>query len=157
MALNATYDRPAGEAAPSDEAAASTHERHHEKPPPPPKPVADGARERGGQGGRSLGASLSEVASSAKSIVERQIDIWMTKFKIHVVHVGVVVGFMAAALGLIVVGMIFLLIGLFRILTDVFHIAPVWASLIFAGVCVILAILCCLPVLFSGNKRKHKK
>jgi len=134
MSLNATYDHPETEAAPV-EVPPSSHNGH-------PK---------------HLGTSVAQVFESARNLVDRQLDIWLTKLKMKVIHIGITAALLAVACGLVVVGLIFALIGLFKVLTDVAHIAPVWASLIFAGACMVLAALCCIPIFFSGNKKKKRK
>jgi hypothetical protein len=132
MPLNATYDRPPGEAAAFDAPSANGHQA------------------------QALAGSFGELLTTAKGLLERQVEIWLTKLKMKVIHLGMVAGLLIAAAGLIVVGLVFGLIGLFRILTDVAHIAPVWASLIFAGICVVLACACCIPIFFTGKKKDKK-
>lgn len=101
--------------------------------------------------------SIAEFVAGAKRIVERQGEIWVTQVKSAALHLGMVAGLMLAAGAFLGLGLIFLLIGLYRILTDVLHIAPVWSALIFAAACGLFAFGALVPVIFSRRKKRDAR
>jgi hypothetical protein len=114
------------------------------------------AHAENGAAGSLPAPSITEFISGAKRVAERQGEIWITQAKAAVLRAGIAAGLMLAAAALMAVGLVFLLIGLYRILTDVLHIAPVWSSLIFAAACILFAFGAMVPVIFRRRKKREK-
>jgi len=76
---------------------------------------------------------LSALTGSAMRIASLQVRMWLTQTKITVTRIAImsVASGIAALLGL--AGFIFLYVGCYRVLTDVFHFRTVWACMIFAA------------------------
>jgi hypothetical protein len=87
---------------------------------------------------RSKGG-VRRLTSSAVRLVSIQMKIWLTQVKVTAMKIGLFAGLFAAAAVLGVLAVIFLYIGLFRVLTDLVKLQPVWAFLIFGGVHLLLA------------------
>jgi hypothetical protein len=103
-------------------------------PTPPPEDRPHRSRLRPARGG------VRRLVNSLVRIVDLQYRIWLTHAKLTLqrmmLYAALFVG--AAILGLLAI--IFLYIGLFKILTDVLHVPPVWAYLIFGGLHLVIAI-----------------
>lgn len=107
----------------------------HAAPPMEPSPSSSTrSRLRPHRGG------MRRLLNSLLRIVDLQYRIWLTQAKLTlqkmVLYAILFVG--AAILGLLAI--IFLYIGLFKVLTDVVGLAPVWAYLIFGGLHLVIAI-----------------
>jgi hypothetical protein len=104
------------------------------KPSPPPMDPPPRSRLRPHRGG------MRRLLNSLLRILDLQYRIWLTQAKLTIqkmmLYAILFVG--AAILGLLAI--IFLYIGLFRVLTDVAGIAPVWAYLIFGGLHLVIAV-----------------
>ncbi|HUO07867.1 MAG TPA: phage holin family protein [Phycisphaerae bacterium] len=116
-----------------------------DRPPPsnanPPEEAgardASGEWNRANPGGRRGG--VRRLVASTVRLADLQIRIWLTQAKITVARVATFLILCAAAGVMAILGTIFLLIGLFRILTDEFGLQPVWAFLIFGGFLFVMA------------------
>ena len=82
---------------------------------------------------------MMRLLASALRVAEIQFQIFLTRAKITALRIGVFVVLGVAAILLALLAVIFLYIGAFRVLTDVVHLAPVWAYLIFGGLHLVLA------------------
>jgi hypothetical protein len=88
---------------------------------------------------RANRGGLRRLVASTVRLADLQIQIWVTQAKMTVARVAAFVILCAAAGLMAILGTIFLLIGLFRILTDEFGLQPVWAFLIFGGFLFVMA------------------
>lgn len=112
-------------------------------PSPDPAPAASpppAGEARGRSRLRPHRGGVRRLLNSALRLVDLQYRIWLTQAKLTLqrmmLYAVLFIG--AAILGLLAV--IFLYIGLFRVLTDVIGLRPVWAYLIFGGLHLVLAI-----------------
>ncbi len=90
---------------------------------------------------RANRGGLRRLISSIARLLDLQYRIWLTEAKIAVAKIVMYVVLFGAAALLGILGIIFLFIGAFHVLTDVCGLAPVWAYLIFAGVQLVLAVV----------------
>lgn len=109
-------------------AAHETHTAHEVR-----EELPQGKRPERARGG------AARVVASVMRVASLQTKIWLTQAKIATMRMVLFVALYAAAGVVGVLGIIFLYLGLFRVLTDVAGLAPVWAYLIFAGVHIALA------------------
>jgi Putative Actinobacterial Holin-X, holin superfamily III len=91
------------------------------------------------EGGRTNPGGLRRLVSSIARLTDIQLQIWLTRAKLAAFSVAFYAALFGAAAVVSILGIIFLFIGLFRVLTDVVGLAPVWAFLIFGGVQLLLA------------------
>jgi len=82
---------------------------------------------------------VRRLIASLVRLADIQTKIWLAEAKITLAKLALYVVLFGSAAILGILGIIFLLIGLFRVLTDVLGIAPVWAFLLFAGFFFLLA------------------
>ena len=107
---------------------------------PPPEGVHGGVGpSSAGTGERADRGGIRRLLASTARLADIQLKIWLTEAKITVSRIALYVALFGAAAVLATVGIVFLFIGLFRVLTDVLGVAPVWAFLIFAGFLFVLA------------------
>jgi hypothetical protein len=90
-------------------------------------------------GHEKIGTQVSEMVSSLKRISALQLSIWIKQVKNAVMRITLFAALSAVAFVFVVMAVIFLYAGVFRVLTDVLHIPTVWALLIFAGVHMVIA------------------
>jgi hypothetical protein len=103
---------------------------------------------------------VRRLLSSLLRVADLQYRIWLTHAKMTLMRMALYAGLflVAAVLGLLAI--IFLYIGAFRVLTDVLHLAPVWAYLIFGGLHLVLAVALVLigtSVLGKNDDKDEKK
>lgn len=137
-----------------------------DSPPPPPPPFSNpphspphgsnnpsppdfsaGSRPHQQRGG------VRRLLASGIRIADLQYRIWLTQAKMTVKKLALFAGLFAGAAVLGLLSIIFLFIGLFRILTDVLHIPAVWSYLIFGAVMLALA----GTLIFMGMSALNKK
>ena len=82
---------------------------------------------------------LRRLITSSTRIADLQIRIWLTQAKIAAVRVAIFAALFSLAAALAILSVVFLFIGIFRLLTDVAGIAPVWAYLIMGGFTLLVA------------------
>ncbi len=110
-------------------------------------PVADdGFDLRPNRGG------VRRLVSSIARLADIQFHIWMTEAKLAVSKIVLYVALFGAAALIAVLGVIFLFIGVFHVLTDVFGLAPVWAYLLFGGIQLAIAVTLVLIAKNALNK-----
>ena len=83
---------------------------------------------------RANRGGLRRTVASIARLVDIQYRIWLTEAKMAVARIVMYVVLFGAAALLGILGIIFLFIGAFHVLTDVIGLVPVWAYLIFAVV-----------------------
>ena len=81
---------------------------------------------------RANRGGVRRLIASTVRLADLQLKIWLTQAKITVSRIVLFVVLYAVAGVMAILGTIFLFIGLFKILTDVIGIPPVWSFLIFA-------------------------
>ena len=123
-----------------------SHEAAAGHSPTATTPFPDRRASRGGV--RRLLASLVRV-------VDNQYRIWLLQAKITLMRMALYAALFATAAVLGLLAIIFLYIGVFKVLTDVAGLAPVWAYLIYGGFHLILATVLVL-VAISILKGKAK-
>ncbi len=111
-----------------------------------------GARASGGVGG-----GLRRLVSSVARLTDIQIQIWATQAKIAAMRLVVYAALVGGASIVGILGVIFVLIGLFHVLTDVVGLAPVWAFLVFGGGQLLLAAILIGVAVSILKKRMAKK
>jgi len=107
-------------------------------------------RETASQRGRG---GVRRLIQRGLRVADLQYRIWLTQAKLtakRIVMFAILFG-IAAVLGLLAI--IFLYIGVFKVLTDVIGLAPVWAYLIYGGFHLILAGV----LVFIGASKLSKK
>ncbi len=83
---------------------------------------------------------LRRLLQNAGRVIDLQYRIWLIQAQLTLRRMALYAALFGAAMLIGLLAIIFLFIGAFHILTDVFHIPPVWAYLIFGGVLALLAI-----------------
>jgi predicted phage tail protein len=98
---------------------------------------------------------VRRLTASVVRLVNIQVKIWLTQAKVTAMKVGLFAGLFAAAAVVAVLAIIFLYIGVFRVLTDVVHLQPVWAFLIFGGVHLLLAAVLVMVAIKILTKKEN--
>jgi len=80
------------------------------------------------------------LINSLVRIVDLQYRIWLTQAKLTLQRMMLYAAMFMGAFVLGLLAIIFLYIGVFRLLTDVIGLKPVWAYLIFGGLHLVLAV-----------------
>jgi hypothetical protein len=112
-----------------------------------PPPFSPPARHRSRRGG------LRRLLASTFRVVDLQYRIWLTHAKITLQRMVLYAAMFGAAMVIGLLAIIFLYIGVFRLLTDVAGLRPVWAYLIFGVVHLALA----AALVFIGTSILQKK
>ena len=81
---------------------------------------------------RANRGGLRRLVASTVRLADLQLKIWLTQAKMTATRVVTFIVLFAIAAVMAILGTIFLFIGLFRVLTDVVGLRPVWAFLVFA-------------------------
>jgi hypothetical protein len=92
-----------------------------------------------GRGGRANPGGVRRLVSSIVRLADIQLQIWLTRAKLAAWSIALYAALFGAAALVGTLGIIFLFIGIFHVLTDVVGLAPVWAFLIFGGVQLLIA------------------
>ena len=95
--------------------------------------------------------------ASTTRLADIQLRIWLTEAKLAVSRIVMYVALYAGAGVLGILAIIFLMIGCFRILTDVIGLRPVWAFLIFGALLAIAAgavVMVASSILNKGSANK---
>jgi hypothetical protein len=90
-------------------------------------------------GGRTNPGGIRRLVASVARLTDIQLQIWLTRVKLAAWSIALYAALFGAAALIGILGVIFLMIGIFHVLTDVAGLAPVWAFLIFGGGLLILA------------------
>jgi hypothetical protein len=109
---------------------------------------AEGSRSR-----RRNRGGVRRLIASIVRLADIQLQIWLTQTKITVVRIAFYMAFFGVAAIIGTLAVIFLLLGLFHILTDVFQIPLVWAYLIFGAFLLGVA----ATLMLIGQNILHKK
>jgi hypothetical protein len=104
-----------------------------------------------------VGGGLRRLVSSVARLTDIQIQIWATQAKIAAMRLVVYAALVGGASIVGILGVIFVLIGLFHVLTDVVGLAPVWAFLVFGGGQLLLAAILIGVAVSILKKRMAKK
>lgn len=106
----------------------------HTDIPPASEATADEAwaRESAHDWHKADRGGLRRLVASTVRLADLQLKIWLTRTKIAVSRILTAILLFTVAGVMAILGTIFLFIGLFRVLTDVVGLRPVWAFLIFA-------------------------
>ncbi|HVS71784.1 MAG TPA: phage holin family protein [Phycisphaerae bacterium] len=121
-------------------------------PHAPPPSTAPGAHSRPKAGVRG---GVRRLLASLTRLVNIQIQIWLAQAKATALKIGLFAGLFAAAGVLGILAIIFLYIGVFRVLTDVAGLRPVWAFLIYGGFHLVLAaVLVLIAIKILGRKEE---
>jgi hypothetical protein len=116
--------------------------------------AAAGSRRRIARGG------FRRVLSSLVRVIDLQYRIWLVRAKITLLRMFLYAALFAAACVLGLLAIIFLYIGVFKLLTDVVGLAPVWAFLIYGGFHLILAsalVMVALSILKAKDEPEKNK
>ena len=96
---------------------------------------------------------LRRLIASSVRLANIQLKIWLTEAKITAANIVFYLAMFGAAAVIGLLAIIFLFIGMFKILTDVIGIPPVWSYLIFGGVLMGIAV----ALIMVGKNALNKK
>ena len=91
------------------------------------------------EGSRANPGGFRRLVSSIVRLSDIQLQIWLTRAKLAAWSIAFYAALCGAAAVVGLLGIIFLFIGIFHVLTDVVGLPPVWAFLIFGGFQLLLA------------------
>jgi hypothetical protein len=103
---------------------------------------------------------VRRLLSSLIRVIDVQYRIWLLQAKITLMRMLLYAALFTAACVLGLLAIIFLYVGVFKLLTDVAGLAPVWAYLIYGGFHLVLAgvlVMIAMSILKSKDEPKKNK
>ena len=102
----------------------------------------------------SIRVQVSETVEAIRRLASLQIAIWRTHLRMMLLHIVLIAILALVVLVLSSVGIVFLLAGIYRVLTDVLMVPRPWALMIFAGGNLLLAGVFGAVAYFMLGKKK---